>query len=791
MRLLLFFLIILSFPKDIYSDESEDLIAIKQSYQDGFYNLALSAIRAFLKKYPHSKFKDEVLLFKGCSLLKLKRFPQAVEIFRMLRLSSNSEVKAQALFYLGKINSISKDYNKAKQYFQEVIEKFPQQIIAFSAKDELALIFYNNKEYQKAAKLWEELIKKDIKKDIKRKIVTNLIYCYLENNQFKKANKFIAQLDKEFARSFFNAFLFYKKGNLKKAKKLLEELIKQNLIPREKNEALLLLAWCLIDQDKFAEALEILEKLKEDKHTRRDEVLYALAKLFYKKGSYEEAARYYLLLINKYPLSSRREISYMEIFDCYYNLNKYQNAQRIAVRFFREYPKSLYYDDFHYNLGWLYYKEGNFEKALSEYQWIIDNSPDVELKINAYCRIGDILSEEGKIDQAIEAYNIVLKRYPDSLSAEYAQYRLGIELLEKGEWDSAILSLRAVLVNFPASRLADRVHYNLAVAYMKKGDYKNSLEEVEILLKEFPHTDLFSQALLLKAILLYNLTEYQKALDFLNNYSSKIKDRVYLHFLKAQILSSLNKFSDAEKEFNWLLTNVKQRDLIPYLYLQRGEFNYSQQKWQQALKDFIKAEQTSQEREVRVEAVYWQGWCYYKMQDLAKAASRFLKLTTNDSPRRLAASYYAAVVFMEMGRYEKAFQLFAKLLDVESKYRKLAEIKIADIYRKLGDYEQAIKHYSKLSAEYDAIGAEAVFKIGEIFEEKGDFDNAILYYIRVSSLYHSSKLWRNRARLRSARLLEKQARYTEAKKIYQQLIKEGGEESIYAQERLEWLKKFK
>jgi tetratricopeptide (TPR) repeat protein len=793
-KFLLFFVMFFISSNLSYAKEKEDIFALKQTYEDGFYQLVISGVKAFIRKYPNSAFKEKALFLKGASFYNLKKYPQAIKELKPLINSKDKEIVPQVLFYLGKIYQIGKDYKKAENYFEKIVTNFNKSLISLKARNEIAVIYYKKNNLDEAKKIWEELYStKGLSKDIKGKIAINLIKCYIKSKNYNLAEKIVKDLSKEKGKK--GEFFYYmgeiqrEKGNYKKAREFFEKITQANYPQAEK--AKLKIAWCYIGEEKFEEAINLLQQLIETMKTNRDEITYALAYSNYKKSLYEQAYRYYLRLINKYPKSSWREKAFLDVFDCFYNLSRYSQAKKIADEFFQDYPNSKYLDDFHYNLGWLYYKKGDYKTALSEFQWVIENSPDTDLKINSYCRIGDIFSDEGKIDNAIEAYNLVLKQYPDSLYAEYAQFRLGLDFIENKKFDSAILSLRAVLVNFPNSSFADKVHYHLASAYFKKGDYENALDEINILIKEFPKTSYKSKSLLLKALLLYNTSKYKEALEFLDKNMNKIKDINYAHFLRAQILYALDKLDKTEEELTWLIQNLKNKNLIGYIYFQLAEIYYNRKNWDKALEYFEKADNLSKDEQFKEQARYWQGWCYYNKKELKQASIRFLELFNKNSKKLYKeAGYYASLIFMEMGRDDKALELLQQLSKVkDEKYRRLAFLKIGDIYKNRNNLEKALQFYKEVEGSYDEIGTEAIFKEAEVYEILGDTDKAILYYIKIPSLYKSNSKWINKARLRSARLLEKEGKIDEAKKIYLELLKKGGEEGIYAKERLELIEK--
>ncbi len=787
------FIFILFLTPFAIADEAVDYASLKQSFEDGFYSLTLNADEGFLKRYPESSFKEDVILIKGLSLFNLKKYPQAAEVLKSLQNSKNLRIKGQAYFYLAKLYRLSSEVDKAIELYNYLIQNSEDKKLLPLAHYELGRLYFDEKKYDSAVKAWQSILEKELPENIRVSLVQDIILAYFKLNDIDQAEAVIKKYLQvnEAVFSYFSADVEFLKGNYTSSLDKFNKIINSDFPALWKQRGRLGKVHVLIGLEKYKDAEEALSALEEGRLKELDEEFYYLkAFLFYKKSEFSPAIRYYQKFISKFKNSDWTQKAFLELIDCFYNLNKFKLAERTAEKFFNTYPGAAFEDQIHHVLGWVYYKEGSLEKAIQEFEWAAQNSRDVDLKINSLCRVGDILSEQGRFDEAMEQYNIVLKNYPNSLYAEYAQTQLGIYLLGEKDYEAAILALRAALKNFPQSSLLDKVHFHLALAYFKKRDFKLALDEINTLLTSFPSSALKNKALLQKAVLLYNLGYYQEVKKLITE-TETLRNIDYAHFILAKVYIEEKQYQLAGKEYDWLQENLKDQKLLPYLYLQTGELEFYLKQWDMAHANFQNAYQTTGETEVKEQALYWQAWCYYNKDKLDEALDIFTQLLDSKTLSE-EAGYNSALVLNAQGKGERAVEILKSIAAGKGRFKRLAELKLGDIFRNFKDYDSAVKQYKALEkTPYDIIAAEASFKIGEIYETEGNNDEAVLQYLSLGALYNSGISFVNKARIRCGRLLENAGRFDEAEKVYNEISSAGGEEAIYARERLKQLNKLK
>ncbi len=786
--------IMLSFCFKAFAGEREEYFALKESFNDSFYGLTLNGCSAFLAKYSQSDFKEDVFLMKGLALFHLQEHPQAVGIFENLQNSEDIRIKQEAVFYLGKLYALSKEYEKAVELFTQIFEAEKVSSLSSLAGYELGLIYFNSKSYAKAVQYWDDVLESSaITEDIKADLVHNLVQAYIEIEDLDKAKIIIEDsINKKTAEYYLlKGKVDYFSKEYSSSLDNFDQIVKSEFSPFWTQKAELSKIWVYIDVKRYREAEEVIFSLQESVlEELRSELFYLKAFLFYKKSEFTPAIRNYQRFIDKYQDSDWYQRATLELVDCYYNINKLMQAEKIALRFLAKESVSDFTDQMHHMLGWVYYKKGDLKKAVEEFELTASSSKDVDLKINSLCRVADLLAEMGSIEEAMEKYNIILKDYPDSLYAEYAQYQLGIYLLQIRDYEGAILAFRTVIESFPKSLLLDKVHFYLSQAYFKKGNYESSLNEIESFLITNSASEFKEKAFIQKAALLYNLGNYTEAEKFIKE-SENLNSMPYAHFILAKIFLRAKRLEEADSEYDWLKENLDDPDMLAYFYFHRAELDFYLKEWDRACSNFQNAYQIAKKNQLKERALYWQGWCYYNKNDLDKALKIFdsLKDSINLSQE---ARYNIALIFVGQGRVEQAIKVLDSMVKQEGRFSRLAVLKLGNIYKDRNDRHKALEEYRRLeTSPYDIIAAEASFKIGEIYEINNMTEEAILQYLSLVALYNVELSFVNKARVRCARLLEREARYDEAEKLYREIALTSSQEAMYAEARLKKLEELK
>ena len=259
---------------------------------------------------------------------------------------------------------------------------------------------------------------------------------------------------------------------------------------------------------KFSPLLKKFEKAVEEymkfypKKPETSNMIYTLAKLYYEHKNYQEAIKYWMVLINKYPKNENFARSIHSVLDAFNLLKefdllrktaalflkkpqvrrhpvakeiksilrqarfkqafdlaqskKFEESAKVYEQFFREYADSDMAVSALYNAALNYKKIDNFYKSASLYQ-MLSMSPQLgkhpKIQKQVLRDIGDVYQRGGQYSKAATNFKAYAEKYPkDSVSLNYL-YNSAIIFDGMNRYGEAVL---AYLKYYQRSRDKDR-----------------------------------------------------------------------------------------------------------------------------------------------------------------------------------------------------------------------------------------------------------------------------------------------------------------------------------------------
>jgi tetratricopeptide (TPR) repeat protein len=617
--------------------------------------------------------------------------------------------------------------SKDKRVKVEVIDENSNEIIAWDCRDYRTRIdesvyrrpseFSIDAEKQKTAEeLW-------VDGELEERMGNTL----LAELKYKQALK----VDSNFSKALCSlAILYYRKGKYGEATKLLEEALKRNL----DYGIYYYLGLCHLKLgDEFSSEIEFWEarrsmrffspssygisiiKMRNKEYGKAEEVLrevaekdtmdfrclFLLAAALRKQGKIEEALRtvhralevfplYYPLLSELMLCSEKegspefervvlaREHKLLEVAVEYIRANLYDDAERILNAGIL---KGLDGPMVHYYLGFVYGKLQQVDEMKKHY------------------RIGDSKNPDYVFPYRIEEEEI-LRSVITITASPKARYYLGNLLFHFGRFDEAIKEWRIAEQNGLKHPV---LHRNLGFAYYKLyRDYERAMKEYE----EAIAMDPLNYRLYLEYYEVCSMARlFEKAIEALEKISGRVKKESVLAALSVAYVNDgkcdealkileENTFTPAEGYYGYW-------ELFVEAYVRRGIENLKNEKYEEALKCFLKALTYPKNLGVgapyaphRHEAKqrYWAGQCYFLMGEKKKAREMWRSILIQKF-FNIDEVYYKGLALRMLGRKKEALKLFKG----ELKEALEKEGRIISIKRKISEeYFNALNYDRKL-----------------------------------------------------------------------------------------------
>ena len=280
-----------------------------------------------------------------------------------------------------------------------------------------------------------------------------------------------------------------------------------------------------------------------------------------------------------------------------------------------------------------------------------------------------------------------------------------------------------------------------AVPITAMDKYGKSIAKCKKVLKDFPQSKLRLDAILLMAKAQYFRTEYDLALDNLDQILSGgskklIEEAKYYKALckwkKGNLQTSIN-------ELNSLLSNSKSKTILSKCHLSLAEISTELLYPDSSLFHLKKAAKITQNRDEK-------GIIYGRLAELAFDLGQY-EIAMNGYSNVVAHSLSkekienAHLQMLKILRIQKNYKLASrkiKALLADDKFKRISgnlELELVNLYRAQGEYEEIQIRLESIANDYQRtqVSAEAYYQLGQLYTSvKWDLEKAKQYFEKVS-----------------------------------------------------------
>ncbi len=484
------------------------------SYYLKQYKRAIIEFRKLLLNFPETVFKPKVKFYISLSYYYTKNYVGAIQHLRdFLQQYPDSEFKIDSYIYIGKSYFHLKYIDSAVETLKNIINEYPNNEKIPEVKFELAKVYFANKEYNKSIEIFKSIDKdypqfkslSEIKLYIAENYrnlgdINNALYIYKEiYNTTSPYRKF----------AIFNiAVIYFNNNSLDESKKHFLEFI-----------------------EKYSDDIDLM-----------DDVYYFLGTVFYKTDDTYLAAKYFDLLLKKFPKSP-----WIENCLLLYSKIVYNNGKQLdAVNYLKQGVKisKNHKDIFLKKLSDIYIEIYDYDKAKVSLLDLIETTTSSRLLKEAYFNLVNIYLKENNLDKGIKYLMEIYRQGLKDKIYYYALFKLGKIYLQKKEYDRSLLFLEKLEGTDYFTNEVNLYKVKIFFNQEKYGDVLNLLDKVK---------NLDTELIYMKAVSFLNLSSIEQAVKLFqtiveNNPENKVALKSF------NILVDIQKSED-EKRF--ILNNAK------------------------------------------------------------------------------------------------------------------------------------------------------------------------------------------------------------------------------------------
>jgi TolA-binding protein len=452
-------------------------------------------------------------------------------------------------------------------------------------------------------------------------------------------------------------------------------------------------------------------------------------------------------------------------------------------------------------------------EAFANYEKRDNPIQNIEVYTDAVLRMADCYFADKNYTSSLTYYDLMISK--DLKGADYALFQKALILGLLNKNLEKINALRLLEKNYANSTYIDDAVYEIADNYLKNEEYSEAASAFENLIVKYPRSVFLRQAILNKALALFNLKQDDSALEeikkLITNYPSSDEAKESLPMVQNIFVNQ----GKGEEYLNFIkvLPNVvisaSTQDSLSY----ESAFNlYQKENYEKASKGFGNYIQRFPGGYFILKANYFKAESDYKQKKYDDALIHYEYVANalrNEYSERCTRQ--SAVLLNLRKNYEKAFDYFAALERIASNRDNLQLALLGQMrtcsylgkidsaaqasFRYLGsaiaqkegsieahafigryyitqlNYDSALLSYQNVLKENKGLlGAEAKYHIALVQAEKKDYKTAQKTIFELNDKFSAFEFWVAKGFLLLAETYIKQKDYFQAKATLQSLI---------------------
>ncbi|MFC2107660.1 tetratricopeptide repeat protein, partial [Bacteroidota bacterium] len=638
-----------------------------------FLSLTVNAQQSASYDQPNADYQKAITLYN------LGKYSAAQDLFIKVYKDiddANSLCRINAE-YFDAVCALELTHNDGAYKLEQFIKKHPENTNAKMAYFELGKFQYKNGDYEEALKSFKKVDLYSLSKDMKNEFFFKRGYSYFMTDDQKRAKGDFSKImssDSKYAASatFYYGHIAYEEGN-------------------------------------YDIALENFEKLKNN-NTFKKQIPAYLISINHQQKKYDRVIADGLPMYDKASSRDKKELAHL-IGDSYYQLGDYEKAIPYLELYSRSSRRSMSRQDF-YELGYALYESKDYTNSIRNLQEV--TTKEDSLAQNAYYILAYCYIQTNQKQFASNAFSSAYKLDYDKQIAEDALFnyaKLSMEV-SKDPYNTSIQNLEKYIEDYPNSPRITEAYQYLASLYLSTNNYKNALTSIEkVKYKNKELEEAYQKILYFRAIELFNLQEYQSAIDL----------------FKKSLETPINKILVDQVNF-WI-----------------GESFYRLENYWGAIKYFklFIQDDDNKNTELYSKALYNLAYTYFKRDDFNQAVNYFneyLKINTDNSTMTNDAYIRLADGYLMRKDYQTAIRYYDKAIKINKVDPDYALQQKSTAQGALGKFDDKIYTLNILINRYknSPLADDALYEIGTAYLIKNNNNKALEYFGRLVKDYPRS-----------------------------------------------------
>jgi tol-pal system protein YbgF len=367
----------------------------------------------------------------------------------------SQEVKRSVLMDTAQVLFTQKKYDKAMGYFDEFVNRYPDDEMVPEALYQSGLCYYRLEYYKEAMARWNRLVKEHPQHALAPEALYQVGKTYFGLGNYDEAaaqlqlliDKYPQFKDAKDARIQI-AQSYYNQSRFDLAATKLQEFLNNYPKDPKSKDVLELLQMAHYRQGKQkGDLMALTEKFPNSKLTA--DIYWQMGADAFNDKQYKQALQYFQKLVGEFPEAQQVGQAYYYMAESFFNLQEYPAAVTAYKIYVLNFPKSPNRVQALFRLGVSHFQSQNYNEAVIAFNDALEAEPNGGLARDAMVNIPLCYKKMGQSAQALAAYERILQRYPDDTGRDKIYLQMGELSEDTKEYENALKYYQKIPDNAP------------------------------------------------------------------------------------------------------------------------------------------------------------------------------------------------------------------------------------------------------------------------------------------------------------------------------------------------------
>jgi len=363
-------------------------------------------------------------------------------------------------YYKAKSLLMQEKYEQSGQYYNRVIDNFPDSIWTEKAKLETADLYYIQEDYISAEEKYSDFLSSYPESEYIPYAEYQKAVCLVNNEKAADGFTIFKKIWLENPSSEYSSLAYKEIGVLEESGLISKfQPSPEELFERGEN-----LFYSYFYQDAVNEFIQILNDydIKALSSNIYSETSFRLGMSYYNMADYKNANKWLTACYEDAPASGITHAALFFLGRAHTNLGNNNKSINYYKKLLIEYPSSSYGDDALYRMGRLYSIMGDTDKAMESFEKVFDDYPSGDKTDESLWELGWMQYKNGYYTSAKTTFSNISSHYRGTLLEEKALFWEANTSKKLGDNDAAVDLYKQIVNNTTYS------YYTFAAAELAK-----------------------------------------------------------------------------------------------------------------------------------------------------------------------------------------------------------------------------------------------------------------------------------------------------------------------------------